>query len=303
MATLELLESTPVGSPNERRSPTFMVDHDGQSPLYLKLDDEGSTIVYLPAVSGLAATAEAISSLNKALELCETTGVPPPEDTSTASGRRQWWADFGMGWLGPRRWRRASWRLEGKEQLDPVLSIKAAVDTVVERIATECETNGLHDLARTSVSLGARSDAEFQEAGSPRAAAPRIRESFNAVLVNRYTDGSAGVKWHADDDRWYHCGHERTNRNDRSDIVIASVSLGAERTFEFRRKVRGDPNERRRLRFRLKSGSVLLMAGATQQYWQHTLPADPACASPRWNLTFRRVVTAEEDPKLLAVVP
>ena len=87
------------------------------------------------------------------------------------------------------------------------------------------------------------------------------------------------------------------------DITIGSVSLGAERWFELRPKPGKwcQPPEapgatptivrpgRKRHRIRLKSGSLLVMAGATQRHWQHALPADSACDSVRINLTFRHV--------------
>jgi len=37
------------------------------------------------------------------------------------------------------------------------------------------------------------------------------------------------------------------------------------------------------------------------QHWQHQLPADPSVTEKRYNLTFRRVLTADEDPTLLLV--
>jgi len=96
---------------------------------------------------------------------------------------------------------------------------------------------------------------------------------------SRYVDGAAGVKWHADDDRWYCCrGDDRpTNARskERPDIAIASVSLGACRWFEFRRKPKGRPGERRRLRLRLRPGSLLVMAGATQQVRCRLAPTPP----------------------------
>jgi alkylated DNA repair dioxygenase AlkB len=108
-------------------------------------------------------------------------------------------------------------------------------------------------------------------------------------------NGEASIKWHADDEKWYYC-------EGRTDMVIASVSLGAERWFELRsdpRKMRGA--DRRSVRIRLKSGSLLLMAGATQKLWQHCLPRDAVCTTTRYNLTFRRVVTGQEDARLLNV--
>lgn len=37
------------------------------------------------------------------------------------------------------------------------------------------------------------------------------------------------------------------------------------------------------------------------QYWHHALPGDSQCKQARYNLTFRRVLTADEDPTLLSV--
>lgn len=39
-----------------------------------------------------------------------------------------------------------------------------------------------------------------------------------------------------------------------------------------------------------RSGSLLVMAGATQRHWEHQLPVVGNCRSVRYNLTFRRVV-------------
>mmetsp|Transcript_51087 Transcript_51087/g.102602 ORF Transcript_51087/g.102602 Transcript_51087/m.102602 type:complete len:357 (+) Transcript_51087:49-1119(+) len=286
-------------------------EFDGLSPLALHLDTEGSAVLYFPHVEGLdeGATIEALES---ALSASEITGQPPPEDTSTRSGRRQWLGDFGLGWPGPRRWRRGSWRLQGKEQLAPVLAIREAIDAVIRAAVQAMEAADRDDnqghLGREANGVEAAdgsTEAENMFVDHTQTYQPRLLETFNSVLVNRYTDGKATIKWHADDDRWYCCHSDETKHNrkqKRNNIVIASVSLGAERWFEFRRKPKGRPNERRHFRIRLRSGSLLVMAGATQQYWHHSLPADSTCDKVRYNLTFRRVLTSEEDPKLLQVL-
>ena len=64
---------------------------------------------------------------------------------------------------------------------------------------------------------------------------------------------------------------------------VASVSLGAVRVFEFRKK-NGPPNF---IRFPLFPGSLLVMEGATQEDWLHCLPRDTNCKEERVNLTFR----------------
>ncbi len=97
---------------------------------------------------------------------------------------------------------------------------------------------------------------------------------FNSVLLNLYRDGRDGVAWHSDDEP--ELGESP---------VIASVSLGATRKFQFREK--SDPANRRE--FELSHGSLLLMRGATQRLWQHQVPKTAKPVDPRVNLTFRRI--------------
>jgi hypothetical protein len=40
----------------------------------------------------------------------------------------------------------------------------------------------------------------------------------------------------------------------------------------------------------LENGSLLVMKGTTQTYWQHSLPKSKKIAAPRINLTFRTMV-------------
>ncbi|WP_246840588.1 alpha-ketoglutarate-dependent dioxygenase AlkB [Lacimicrobium sp. SS2-24] len=94
---------------------------------------------------------------------------------------------------------------------------------------------------------------------------------FNAVLANYYRDGSDSMGWHADDEP--ELGNEP---------VIASVSLGQSRNMDFKRRT---GNEKYRLV--LNHGSLLIMAGTTQQYWQHALPKSRRPMDARINLTFR----------------
>lgn len=101
-------------------------------------------------------------------------------------------------------------------------------------------------------------------------------ERFNAVLANLYRDGRDSMGWHSDDEP--ELGPEP---------VIASVSLGAPRPFVFRHRRERD----RRCELQLAHGSLLLMAGTTQRYWQHALPRSARVAAPRLNLTFRRILT------------
>ena len=95
---------------------------------------------------------------------------------------------------------------------------------------------------------------------------------FNTVLLNLYRDGSDSNGWHSDDEK-------ELGQNP----VIASLSLGTERVFQLRLK----KDKKIRENLLLKNGSLLLMAGATQHYWQHCIPKSKKIVSPRINLTFR----------------
>lgn len=103
----------------------------------------------------------------------------------------------------------------------------------------------------------------------------RLGLSFNSVLANLYRDGRDSVAWHSDNEP--ELGHQPT---------IASLSLGAERRFSLRHKVRRDLETRR---LDLPNGSLLLMAGTTQRHWQHQLSKTVRPVGARINLTFRNV--------------
>ena len=96
---------------------------------------------------------------------------------------------------------------------------------------------------------------------------------FNSVLVTYYRNGSDHVTWHADDE-----GELGT------DPVIASLSLGATRDFQFRHKHHDISGK-----VPLDNGDLLLMLPGFQTDWQHCIPSEPAITEPRINLTFRKV--------------
>jgi alkylated DNA repair dioxygenase AlkB len=104
-----------------------------------------------------------------------------------------------------------------------------------------------------------------------------VGHDFNSVLVNLYRDGGDSMGWHADDEP--ELGDNPT---------IASVSLGAERDLKLRYRQR-DAREANRT-ISLESGSLLVMAGMTQRFWQHSLPKRRRVTEPRINLTFRRII-------------
>lgn len=96
---------------------------------------------------------------------------------------------------------------------------------------------------------------------------------FNSVLCNYYANGNDYMGWHSDDERAL-----------SEQLIIASVSLGAERRFLFRHKKTNEKVE-----VALNSGSLLIMQGDSQLNWQHSLPKSTKVTSPRINLTFRTI--------------
>ncbi|RZJ29304.1 MAG: alpha-ketoglutarate-dependent dioxygenase AlkB [Flavobacterium sp.] len=100
--------------------------------------------------------------------------------------------------------------------------------------------------------------------------------SFNSVLLNLYRDGNDGVAWHSD--REHKIGKNPT---------IASVTFGETRMFRLRHKSRKDLPQ---VEIPLHHGTLLLMSGTTNTFWQHQIPKTKKSVLPRINLTFRRVV-------------
>lgn len=105
---------------------------------------------------------------------------------------------------------------------------------------------------------------------------------FNAVLCNYYEDGEAGMGWHADKEK-------ELGENP----IIASLSLGQSRIFAFRHRkdVVNLKNPPRLCEYSLPSGSLLIMKGQTQKYFEHCVIKNKALKNERLNLTFRKVVT------------
>lgn len=94
---------------------------------------------------------------------------------------------------------------------------------------------------------------------------------FNSVLLNRYRSGNDSISWHTD-------AEKELGQNP----VIASVSFGATRKFQLRHK-----ETKEKLEIELTHGSLLVMQGELQHFWQHQIPKTKKDISERINLTFR----------------
>lgn len=100
--------------------------------------------------------------------------------------------------------------------------------------------------------------------------------AYNAVLANWYRTGQDSVDWHADDEP--ELGPQP---------MIASVSLGGERTFKFRHR---HNKLIAPVSLKLLPGSLLLMSGDTQRNWVHQVPKTKKQVESRINLTFRTII-------------
>ena len=96
--------------------------------------------------------------------------------------------------------------------------------------------------------------------------------NFTTVLLNYYRNGKDSNGWHADNEK-----ELGTNP------IIASISFGAERTFQLKHNSNIDLKKS----IVLEHGSLLLMKGTTQHFWKHQIPKTAKPVGPRINLTFR----------------
>ena len=101
-----------------------------------------------------------------------------------------------------------------------------------------------------------------------------ISAKYNSVLCNLYRNGNDSMGWHSDDEKEL-----------AQNPIIASVNLGETRRFLFRHK--HDKTLKHELL--LTHGSLLIMSGTMQHFWQHAVPKEPKKTEARINLTFRKI--------------
>ena len=113
----------------------------------------------------------------------------------------------------------------------------------------------------------------------------RYRVGFDSIWVNLYRDGRDGVAWHGD-------------RNARTQVnpLVATVSLGGRRAFLLRPRAgsqkSGDGTDAsgRRVRLDPGHGDLVVMGGACQHDWLHTVPKTTKPVAPRMSVTIRHSV-------------
>lgn len=104
----------------------------------------------------------------------------------------------------------------------------------------------------------------------------RTNLGFNSVLLNDYENGQVGMGWHSDDEK-------ELGKNP----IIASLSFGVERDMLFRNK--NNPSLKV-IKILIENGSLLVMKGKTQHFWQHSIPKRLKVKQRRINLTFRTIL-------------
>ena len=107
----------------------------------------------------------------------------------------------------------------------------------------------------------------------------RYERRFDQIGANLYRDGSDSVAWHSD----------RVGRRVQ-DPVIGILSLGGSRVFRLRPKGGGPGRS-----VPLHSGDILVMGGACQHRWEHTVPKVRR-AQPRISITIRHDRPGTDDP-------
>lgn len=108
--------------------------------------------------------------------------------------------------------------------------------------------------------------------------------TFNFALVNYYASGNDSISYHSDDERFL---------GDRPSI--ASFSFGAVRDFCLKHKPAPNTGlgSEKTIKLSLNSGDMVLMQGATQSRWLHSIPKRKgagAAEQGRINITFRKAL-------------
>ncbi len=94
---------------------------------------------------------------------------------------------------------------------------------------------------------------------------------FNSVLLNLCRDGKDSISWHSD-----------AEKELGVNPIIASVNFGATRKFQLRHC-----SSKEKIELELRHGTLLIMQGELQHYWQHQVPKTSKEIGKRINLTFR----------------
>ncbi|KAL1413588.1 hypothetical protein Q8F55_001363 [Vanrija albida] len=172
------------------------------------------------------------------------------------------------------------------ETYNPTLTVYGKTITQSRAVAVYATTPG------TSFKYsGAEIDVHYPLPPALRAMASRVEDAlgvqFNHVMLNRYDDGGVYIGRHSDT---------------RDNVIVASLSVGAERTFVMTPRLppkasgivvsperSAELAVRQTKRWSLANGSLLVMQGMTQDFWKHEIPKEPKVKHGRISLTFRQL--------------
>ena len=176
------------------------------------------------------------------------------------------WVDFCPGWLGGS---------------DVVFSELAAEAQWEQRVST------VYDRTGPEPRLTAGWDTDASDDGMPSilrdlavALSVRYAVTFDRVWVNLYRDGRDSVAWHRD-----------RNHRVMTRPLVATVSLGARRAFQLRR--RGETRVTQS--FEPGHGDLVVMGGRCQEDWEHTVPKTMRPVGPRMSVTIRHSQPGPDD--------
>lgn len=180
------------------------------------------------------------------------------------------------------KWRQDKIKLYGKEFLQPRLTAWYGEEGVKYTYSgitmyPEAWTDTLLRI-KQQIEAAINRKIDSQDSQQDAIAQSPITQSpieFNSVLINRYRHGQDSMGWHSDDE-------PELGENP----LIASISFGQTRRFLLRHR---HDKTLPKLEIPLNHGSLLIMAGQTQHYWQHHIPKTAKSVGERVNLTFRKI--------------
>jgi alkylated DNA repair dioxygenase AlkB len=108
----------------------------------------------------------------------------------------------------------------------------------------------------------------------------RYGVQLDSCFVNLYRDGNDAVAWHAD-----------TVRKKLTNPMVVTVSLGARRSFLVRPATGGAVARR----YNPGEGDLIVMGGAMQHDWHHTVPREKTASGARMSVTLRHSTPLQDS--------
>ncbi len=233
-----------------------------------------------PSPSTVALQPNSLNSMSKTVINCNKLPLPEiiklPNGEPTPQAEILLYKDFFSGvnaqsiyqeLLNNIKWRQDPIKLYGKEILQPRLTAWYGEPGVVYTYSGIT----MYPQPWTDILLQVKQQVEMTVNINNTEEDKQIE--FNSVLLNRYRHGQDSMGWHSDDEPEL-----------GANPLIASVSFGETRRFLLRHR---HDKHLPKLEIPLNQGSLLIMAGQTQHYWQHQIPKTAKPIGERINLTFR----------------